>query len=82
MIDGIMYRFGKDGICSGKYTGWASSRTARYYYKNGIKLKNCWLKSGGKRTYFLQKNGKMATGTVTVAGISYTFSENGKLIVS
>ena len=79
-IDGVLYKFGNDGVCSGKYSGWARTKTGRYYYKNGVKLKSCWIKSGGKKTYYLLKSGKMATGTVKIGGKKYTFGDNGKLI--
>ena len=38
-IDGVLYKFGNDGVCSGKYSGWARTKTGRYYYKNGVKLR-------------------------------------------
>lgn len=79
-IDGVLYKFGDDGICSGKYSGWAKTKTGRYYYKNGVKLKSCWIKSGGKKTYYLLKSGKMATGTVTIGGREYTFDKKGRLV--
>lgn len=79
-IDGVLYKFDKNGVCGGKYSGWAKTKTAKYYYKNGTKMKNCWIKSNGKKTYYLLKSGKMAVGTVTVGGEKYTFGKDGKLI--
>lgn len=79
-IDGVLYKFDKNGVCGGKYSGWAKTKTAKYYYKNGVKLKCCWIKSNGKKTYYLLKSGKMAVGTVTIGGKKYTFGNDGKLI--
>ena len=80
-IDGIKYRFDKNGVCLGKYSGWTkNSKGDRYYYKNGIKLKSCWLKVNGKKTYYLLKSGKMAVGAVTIGGKTYTFGNNGKIV--
>lgn len=62
------------------YTGWTKKAGKRYYYKNGIMKKSCWLKSNGKRTYFLRKDGSMAVGKITISGVEYEFDENGKLI--
>ena len=80
LIDGVLYKFDKRGVCMGKYTGWAKSAGSRYYYKDGIRLKSCWIKVNGKRAYYLQKNGKMAVGTVMISGKSYTFGADGKLM--
>lgn len=80
VIDGVRYKFSADGVCQGKYSGWVKKGGSRYYYKNGIMKKNCWIKSKGKKTYFLQKDGKMAVGKVTISGIEYEFDENGKLL--
>lgn len=62
------------------YTGWVKKSGKRYYYKDGMMKKNCWLRVNGKRTYFLQKDGSMAVGKVKVSGKEYEFGENGKLI--
>lgn len=62
------------------YTGWTKKAGRRYYYKNGIMKRNCWLKSNGKRAYFLKKDGSMAVGKVTVSGIEYEFDNTGHLI--
>lgn len=62
------------------YTGWTKKAGKRYYYKNGVMRKSCWLKSGGERTYYLKKDGSMAVGKVTISGIEYEFGADGKLI--
>lgn len=62
------------------YTGWAKKSGKRYYYKDGVMKKNCWLRVNGKRTYFLQKDGSMAVGKVKISGREYEFGKNGKLI--
>lgn len=77
--NGIKYIQQDDGETK-LYTGWTKKAGKRYYYKNGIMKKSCWLKYGGKRTYFLKKDGSMATGKVTISGVEYEFSDKGKLI--
>lgn len=64
------------------YTGWTKNKTTgkRYYYKNGIMKKSCWLRSNGQRKYFLKKDGSMAVGKVTISGVEYEFDEKGALI--
>ena len=42
--------------------------------------KNCWLRYGGKRRYYLGKDGAAATGKITVSGIEYEFDEKGRLV--
>lgn len=80
LIDGIRYKFNSNGVCKGRYTGWVkNSQGERFYYKNGMKLSNCWLKVNGKRTYYLQKNGKMAVGKIVIGNKTYVFDSNGKL---
>lgn len=77
--NGIKYIQQDDGETK-VYTGWVKKAGKRYYYKDGIMKKSCWLKSKGKRTYFLRKDGTMATGKVTISGVEYEFGEDGKLI--
>lgn len=62
------------------YTGWVKKSGKRYYYKDGVMKKNCWLRVKGKRTYFMQKDGSMAVGKVKISGKEYELGENGKLI--
>ena len=79
-VDGIKYLYSDSGVSKGKYTGWAkASDGSRYYYKNGVRLKSCWLAVNGVRTYYLRNNGKMATGDIRIGGINYSFDTNGKL---
>lgn len=74
-------------ICadSGKtslYTGWTKKGGSRYYYKDGVMKKNCWLKVGGERKYYLKKDGTAAVGKITLSGTDYEFDKNGALIKS
>lgn len=62
------------------YTGWTTKAGNRYYYKNGIMKKSCWLKVNGERKYFLRANGTAAVGKVTISGIEYEFDNKGKLL--
>lgn len=81
-VKGIYYTFDTDGACKGAYTGWTKSAGKYHYYKQGKMLKYCWLTRNGERTYFLDKKGNMAVGEVTIAGKTYTFASNGKLITA
>jgi hypothetical protein len=64
------------------YTGWAKSTSTgkRYYYKNGVMKKSCWLNVKGKHKYFLRKDGSLAVGKVTISGVEYEFDEKGALV--
>lgn len=77
--DGIRYIQYDSGETK-PYTGWTAKGGKRYYYKNGIMKKNCWLTSNGKRKSFLTKDGSAAVGKVTVSGIEYEFDDKGRLI--
>ena len=72
----IQYDSGESKV----YTGWTTKAGKRYYYKNGIMKRYCWLKYGGERRYFLGKDGAMAVGKVTIAGMEYEFDESGRLM--
>ncbi len=77
--DGLKYLVSDSGAES-LYSGWTKKGGDRYYYKNGVMKKNCWITSKGVRKYFLQADGKMAVGKVTVQGVEYEFDENGALV--
>ena len=77
--DGIRYIQYDSGETK-PYTGWTAKGGKRYYYKNGVMKKNCWLTSNGKRKSFLTKDGSAAVGKVTVSGIEYEFDDKGRLI--
>ena len=68
-IDGIRYKFGKDGVCQGKYTGKVKSGNRIICYKNGVKqedeLFTGWLKAGEKRFY--AEDGVIRTGWVNIS---------------
>ena len=78
-VDGIKYIRYDNGETKA-YTGWTKKSGDRYYYKNGIMKKNCWLKSNGKRAYFLKKDGTMTVGKITVSGVEYEFDKQGRLV--
>lgn len=77
--DGLKYLVSDSGTES-LYSGWAKKGGDHYYYKNGVMKKNCWIKSKDVRKYFLQADGKRATGKVTIQGVEYEFDENGVLV--
>lgn len=78
--DGLKYRVSDNGEDMGLYSGWTKKGGDRYYYKNGVMKKNCWLSSKGVRKYFLQADGKLATGKVTIQGVEYEFDEKGAIV--
>lgn len=79
VIGKIRYKFGSDGVCKGKYSGWVRKSGKYYYYKNGEMKKNCWLHVNGKKTYYLTSDGSRAVGKIEISGKTYTFDEYGKL---
>ncbi|MBP3856146.1 MAG: hypothetical protein IK990_11120 [Ruminiclostridium sp.] len=79
--NGITYRVSDDGAKKTKYTGWTTSKNGtKYYYRNGVKIKNTWLKEGGKRTYYMDEKGRMTVGDAEIGGKQYFFAKNGKLV--
>ena len=78
--DGLKYRISDSGEEKGLYTGWTKKGDAHYYYKDGVMKKNCWLNSKGTKKYFLQADGKRATGKVTIQGVEYEFDEKGVIL--
>lgn len=67
-IDGIRYKFGKDGVCQGRYTGKVKSGNKIICYKDGVKQDELfmgWFKSGGKRFY--AEEGVIRTGWVNIS---------------
>ncbi len=51
----------------------------RYYNENGIYLTG-WQNIEGEKYYFVKDTGIMVTGEYQIAGVTYTFSQNGMLI--
>ena len=78
--DGLKYRISESGEDLGLYSGWTTRGDERYYFKDGVRKKNCWLTSNGKRKYFLQADGTLATGKVTIEGVEYEFDEKGVIV--
>lgn len=65
-IDDIMYRFDKNGICLGEYTGWTKQKndsSKLRYYSNGWIIFG-WKKINGKFYYFDSNNRGFFTGEV------------------
>ena len=77
--DGIRYIVYDNGETK-PYTGWTTKSGKRYYYKNGVMKKSCWLNSNGQKKYFLTSDGSAAVGKVTVSGIEYEFDDKGIII--
>ena len=79
-VGGIRYVYTDAGKQKGKYTGWDGSGKTKYYYKDGVMLKDTWLSVGGKPTYFFDKNGKMVTGEYVKDGKYCLFGDDGKVV--
>ncbi|MCM1330480.1 MAG: hypothetical protein NC253_13695 [Ruminococcus sp.] len=77
--DGLKYLVTDSGGES-LYSGWAKRGGDYYLYKDGVMMKNRWVTSKGVRKYFLQADGKRATGKVTIQGVEYEFDEKGALL--
>lgn len=75
VINGVRYKFGSDGVCLGKYTGFTKSGGKYFYYLDGEKLTG-WHRSNAGWRYF-GEDGAMAVGTAEIYGKSYNFSEKG-----
>lgn len=78
--DGLKYLISDSGEDLGLYSGWTKKGDDHYYYKDGVRKKNCWLTSNGEKKYFLQADGTRATGKVTVNGVEYEFDSNGVIL--
>ncbi len=82
VISGVRYRFGSDGICKGKYTGWTTSTKGRKYFKNGVMYKNKWVKTKSGTRYYLTSTGysdewglSMKVKNVTDKGLEVVFRQ-------
>lgn len=79
-IGGDWYYFNSAGKMQ---TGWVQPGQYWYYLGSDGKMRTGWLYYNGY-TYYLHTEsdmlGRMATGTVIINGISYTFDSNGHLI--
>ena len=56
-INGIRYKFGKNGVCGGKYTGWTKNSKGLRYWKDGVLQKNTEVTTKSGKTYTIDKNG-------------------------
>lgn len=80
-VDGIKYRYSDSGEQIGTFSGWSTGKSgAKYYYKNGVRVKNTWIKDKKGRYRYIDKTGKMAVGWCEVSrddGCFSWFDENG-----
>lgn len=67
IVDGVRYRFGEDGALQGRYTGFTRSDKGRRYWKDGVLVKNRWIRVGGERKYYAGADGYFVTGTHSLA---------------
>ncbi|MCM1179300.1 MAG: Ig-like domain-containing protein [Clostridium sp.] len=75
-----------DGLVTGSYTvnvvydGVIVEKDGKMtYYENGKRLENCFYQAGSKQ-YYLDKNGHIVTGWLTVSGKQYYFDKNGVML--
>lgn len=72
------YYIKKDGT---RQTGWLKTKTAKYYFdKNGVMYSSKWLTLKDGTKYYMQSNGKAATGVVKVDDVTYKFASDGKCL--
>ena len=57
VIDGKLYKFDKNGVCKGLYTGFANTKKGKVYYSKGVLVKNKVLKFRNGTRYKADKNG-------------------------
>ena len=96
LIDGRYYYFDGNGYMSSGWvrgrdswyylnndgamqTGWVKSDGRWYYLTTMVPCRPGWVKIGG-RWYYLGSDGAMYSGTRTIDGNSYEFSESGEWI--
>ena len=75
-IDGVLYKFNKNGYSDGRYTGWTkSSDGVKRRYSKGLPYTG-WLKyKNGKMRYCL--DGYMATCDMQIGDYMYSFDSDG-----
>lgn len=79
-VDGFYYNFGTDGVSQGKYTGLFYDETGKVYrYAQLGKLSSGWKQIDDEWYYFRQSTLAAVVGQYTYSGISYTFTDEGKL---
>lgn len=61
-----------------KKNGFVTTAKGKYYYKNGVALKEKWL-TVNQKTYYFRKNGTAATGIYKINGVIYLFNKNATL---
>ncbi len=81
-VDGLYYDFGTNGVNVGKvpYTGVITDNGKTYYALRG-ELKSGWQTIGADFYYFAADSYEAVTGKQTVDKRTYTFSEDGKLLI-
>ncbi|MGN0578582.1 MAG: hypothetical protein ACI4J4_08175 [Ruminiclostridium sp.] len=79
-ISKTRYKFGENGICGGKYTGWTKSSRGKSYWSNGTVCKNKWLTAKDGSRYYANGSGYVVTGTHVIKGRVYRFNKDGKCL--
>lgn len=75
LIGGVMYKFGSDGVCKGKFSGVVTRKGEKYYYKNGI-MQTGWITRKGN-TYYFGSDGRMRTGILQNDVSEYDLGDDG-----
>ena len=58
--------------------GFVTTSKGKYYYKDGVALKEKWL-TINEKTYYFRKNGTAATGVYRINGVLYLFNKDASL---
>lgn len=74
-VDDILYRFNKNGICTGKYSGTVKENDVSRRYENGLPYTGWTKNSGGSWKYYL--DGYSVIGDFQIGNIIYNFDKNG-----
>lgn len=62
-----------------RQNGWIEEKGNRYYYENGNKKTDCWMKSPTGHRYYFDKTGRMKTGWIQIEQDRYYLGKTGKM---
>ena len=74
-VDGILYRFDENGICTGKCSGLMKENGTKRRYNEGIPYTGWTKGKDGSRKYYL--DGYAVTGNFQIGKKIYSFDKNG-----
>lgn len=74
-IDGVLYKFSKEGIGVGKYSGWTVTDGVRRFYSEGLPYTGLLKNSAGQLRRTL--DGYLVLGSYQSGTVQYDLDENG-----